>query len=161
MAKTWWVYPEWIDSHNKRDKIEVMMVSDHQSALAEQDQKLEELRADLYTAESALVRKGYRKECDIPACNCGPQWNHHGHAEERLREISDAVPYINGKTILQRVEQLQADLDQVVGEAENVLLRILASLDDATPKLDVYHAFCTAWRARWEVADLQWKEGKG
>lgn len=58
-------------------------------------------------AESALLRHGYRKTCDIPACNCGDQWTHGGHAAERLREFRyeldrDRPSYKNnGKTILQ------------------------------------------------------------
>jgi hypothetical protein len=64
---------------------------------------INDLERQLATAEGALRSKGYRKSCDIPACNCGDQWNHGGHAEERLREIGDALPYENGKTILGRV----------------------------------------------------------
>ena len=64
------------------------------------------LLAELKEAEDALLRKGYIKECSIPACNCGPQWNHGGHAEQRLREISDALPYVNGKTLLESVQDL-------------------------------------------------------
>jgi hypothetical protein len=73
------------------------------------DQRIEAVQAQLATlteerdiAERALQSKGYRKECDIPACNCGPQWSHGGRAEERLREISDALPYQNGVTLLGR-----------------------------------------------------------
>ena len=90
-------------------------------------------------------------------------WHYHDSHAYLFAELSPYQRSWDGHTTdekYRRVDQLQPmDLDQVVGEAENVLLRILASLDDATPKLDVYHAFCTAWRARWEVADLQRKEG--
>ena len=70
------------------------------------------LKTELAIAERSLISKGYRKECNISACNCGGQWTHGGKAEERLQEISDAVPYANGVTILGRVEQLKADLAQ-------------------------------------------------
>lgn len=73
------------------------------------------LQRDLKTAERALRSEGYRKSCDIAACNCGDQWHHGGYANERLREISEALaePWENGKTILQRVEALQRDLAAV------------------------------------------------
>lgn len=45
----------------------------------------------LAIAERALVNHGYRKSCDIPACNCGNQWTHGGHAVARLSEIDDAT----------------------------------------------------------------------
>lgn len=67
------------------------------------------LRDELRNAENALLRKGYRKDCTIPACNCGPQWNHGGHAEGRLKEISDALPYANGQTLLERVTSAVSD----------------------------------------------------
>lgn len=77
--------------------------------LADHDQAqravIDKLQEDLETAERALRSNGYRKDCDIPACNCGPRWNHGGYADQRLREISDALHYANGATILQRVEQ--------------------------------------------------------
>lgn len=72
-------------------------------------QRLAEMEWAKNNAESALYRHGYKQSCDIPACNCGDQWNHGGHAAERLREISDALPFENGKTILQRVQQLQSE----------------------------------------------------
>ena len=57
-------------------------------------------------AEGALIRAGFRKDCDIAACNCGPQWGHGGHASQRLREIADALPYQNGGVLLERIESL-------------------------------------------------------
>jgi hypothetical protein len=71
---------------------------------------IDRLSAELVTAERALLRHGYRKSCDIPACNCGDQWNHGGHAAKRLAEIDGVLEYANGKTILQRVEILRAQL---------------------------------------------------
>lgn len=73
--------------------------------------RLAEVARERDEAERALRSKGYRKECDIPACNCGRQWNHGGHAESRLREIDEALPYENGKTILQRVEGVVRQLN--------------------------------------------------
>lgn len=60
--------------------------------------------------ESILERKGYRKSCDIPACNCGDTWNHGGHAEDRLREIADEV-WENGVTTLDSIKRLKSQLD--------------------------------------------------
>lgn len=72
---------------------------------------LQSLETDLAAAEDALRRHGYRKSCDIAACNCGDQWNHGGHARERLHEISEALPWANGPTILQRVKDLVQERD--------------------------------------------------
>lgn len=67
-------------------------------------------RSRLALAESALLRAGYRRSCDIPACNCGDQWVHGGHANERLRELAELLDAFEfesrGGTILQRVERL-------------------------------------------------------
>lgn len=74
-------------------------------------------------AEDALYRKGYRKSCDIPACNCGDQWTHGGHADARLQEIDEALyPRTNGKTILTAVNELVAD-SELLAEVEKLLPR--------------------------------------
>lgn len=74
---------------------------------------------DAAVAADALSRHGYRKSCDIPACNCGDQWNHGGHAVERLRELADVL-YENGKTplavakeLVERVEATETRLDSL------------------------------------------------
>jgi hypothetical protein len=92
--------------------------ADRRVLIKEQRAEIELLRSDLRNTEGVLWREGYKKECDIPACNCGPQWNHGGHAEERLREISDALPCVGGATILQRVELLKAQLATAQGEVD-------------------------------------------
>ena len=68
------------------------------------------LREDLRVAEDALWRKGYRKTCDIPACNCGSQWSHGGNAAQRLSEIADALrgAGFNGGTLLSNIDELIA-----------------------------------------------------
>lgn len=71
----------------------------------------------LDVAVDALRRHGYRESCDIPACNCGDQWNHGGHAAERLRELADVL-YENGKTPLQVAKGLVDRLDKVQLEYE-------------------------------------------
>ena len=68
----------------------------------------------------ALQRHGYRRSCDIPACNCGDQWNHGGHAAERLREIGEEV-YENGKTILQSVKNMVARIAELEPNAKRYL----------------------------------------
>ena len=80
-----------------------------QAARREVESQLYELRDRLDKAEGALLRKGYAKNCDIPVCNCGDQWNHGGFAEIRLDEISRALDGRDyGKTILAAVEELVA-----------------------------------------------------
>lgn len=84
----------------------------------------------LETAEYALERHGYRRSCNIPACNCGDQWNHGGYAAERLRELADVL-YENGKTpltvaqeLVAKLEKLQAENDRLWGEQYNYPHRI-------------------------------------
>lgn len=92
-------------------------VVDHEAEVARLESECARLR-------SVLERKGYRERCDIPACNCGNQWTHGGHADERLREISDALRNnldLNGKTLLRGVSELLAERD----EARALLLRVL------------------------------------
>lgn len=68
-------------------------------------------------AESALSHAGYRRSCDIPACNCGDQWGHGGHANERLREIYEALGDLtNGRTALKAIELLVAELDAALAK---------------------------------------------
>ena len=68
---------------------------------------LDELAEMASAARDALISKGYRESCDIPACNCGDQWNHGGHAEYRLKEIHDALGDLtNGTTALKVIQGL-------------------------------------------------------
>lgn len=67
---------------------------------------------DLKTAESALRHHGYRKSCDIPACNCGDQWMHGGHADSRLREIREELgEHVDGQTLISAVRLLVAEAE--------------------------------------------------
>jgi len=100
------------------------------------------LVAERDAAEDALRRHGYRKSCDIPACNCGDQWNHGGHAAERLREISDALPYENGKTLLQRVQYLARAQEEIEGlrkDARRYRWLIARGVFKCDPKMDGMH----------------------
>lgn len=74
--------------------------------------KLRQVEEERDTAIRALHHHGYKKSCDIPACNCGDQWLHGGHAGERLRAIGEVLPFTNGATILQRVKQVLEERDQ-------------------------------------------------
>lgn len=98
------------------DQMKVMGALPHELRLEQENAQLKaelaQCREELCVAERALLSKGYRKSCDIPACNCGDQWNHGGDANTRLREIGDALPYVNGKTILTRVQDIVEDLAQ-------------------------------------------------
>ena len=82
--------------------------------------EVDALRAELEVAESALLRKGYRKTCDIAACNCGSQWNHGGHAEQRLSEIGEALrgAGFNGGTLLGNIETVCAERDALKAEVD-------------------------------------------
>ena len=82
---------------------------------AETDLKAENarLKKELDIAERSLRNNGYRKQCDIAACNCGPQWHHGGHANDRLREIADALPYHNGGTLLSRIIEIVNDRERL------------------------------------------------
>jgi hypothetical protein len=96
-------------------------------------QDLAAARANLEIAERALLAHGYRKSCDIPACNCGDQWHHGGNAVARLVEIRDAISEResfknNGKTILQCVKEcVRSDID--LTEARALLLEAHGWLD--------------------------------
>lgn len=92
-------------------------------------------------AEDALLRRGYRKSCDIPACNCGDQWTHGGHANARLYEVSEALMQAdcrrNGETIL-------ADVVHVC--AENERLKAIAAHDAKREKVLMRkHKMTGAW----------------
>jgi hypothetical protein len=94
----------------------------------------------------ALQRKGYREECDIPACNCGAQWNHGGHAPTRLAEIHDALGMLTqGRTALDAVKLLVAEREAetelwgrivalvgpISGSAESTIALRMKQLDEA------------------------------
>lgn len=91
----------------------------------------EKERADI--AEAALLRHGYRKSCDIAACNCGDQWSHGGHAERLCGELKDMIDDLkvlltDAKKDTERLEWLtltQAHL--YVARNEWVLIKGLSS----------------------------------
>lgn len=86
--------------------------------------------AQLTEAREALQRKGYRRSCDIPACNCGDSWTHGGRADTRLREISDALgAMIQGRTLLGAVEELMTRK-----EAAEATLHAVAALAEELRK---------------------------
>lgn len=85
----------------------------------------DELVDEVHRLRRFLELKGYRR-CDIPACNCGSF--HGGHANERLREIDEALGLrTQGKTILQAVQEL-------VEEHERVLRIVLWEVHQARPR---------------------------
>jgi len=106
-------------------------VGERELKAAEQRWQVEraELKAELAAAEYALRSKGYRKSCDISACNCGDQWSHGGNADARLRELSSELhgsPVdMNGKTLLaglselvERTEKAEAEVERLRADAE-------------------------------------------
>jgi uncharacterized small protein (DUF1192 family) len=86
--------------------------------------ELRRLHAELATAEYALRSKGYRKSCDISACNCGDQWSHGGNADARLRELSSELhgsPVdMNGKTLLAGLSELVERTEKAEAEVERL-----------------------------------------
>lgn len=96
-----------------------------------------EVQERLTQAESALERKGYRRSCDIPACNCGDQWTHGGHAERRLSEIGEALEQAdakrNGETILADVVHALSRADRLEAAlrlANGALMQCSPCMDD-------------------------------
>jgi len=86
--------------------------------------ELRRLHAELATAEYALRSKGYRKSCDISACNCGDQWSHGGNADARLRELSSELHRspvdMNGKTLLAGLSELVERAEKAEAEVERL-----------------------------------------
>lgn len=54
------VYPEWLDSRNPKDKIEVVKCADHEQALAEKDKEIEQLRNEV-----ALLKADDAEGCEL------------------------------------------------------------------------------------------------
>jgi len=81
--------------------------------------------AEIAKLRDILSRKGYRESCDIPACNCGNQWVHGGHAETRLSEIYEELyPLTNGKIALDAIKELR-DALATAEQKQKVLIEIL------------------------------------
>ena len=99
-------------------------LSPFEQAAAELRAEVERLRAALEAAEYALRSKGYRKSCEISACNCGDQWSHGGNAEARLRELSSELhgsPVdMNGKTLLAGLTELIERAEKAEAEVERL-----------------------------------------
>ena len=99
--------------------IDLTVIADAALAYIRKHDSHADQKERLDTAEHALLAHGYRKSCGIPACNCGDQWNHGGHAMERLSGIEAATAdyYRNGELLLTRAERIVAIAD---GHAEFV-----------------------------------------
>lgn len=81
-------------------------------------------------AEDALERKGYRKSCDIPACNCGDRWTHGGNASTRLEEISNELSELTqGVTILDAIRQLKERVQELEEKERDTQLENLEEYD--------------------------------
>jgi len=98
--------------------------------------ELRRLHAELATAEYALRSKGYRKSCDISACNCGDQWSHGGNADARLRELSSELHRspvdMNGKTLLAGLSELVERAEKAEAEVERLRADHATLLDNAS-----------------------------
>ena len=88
--------------------------------LPEQNDLLADEKERRDVAERALEQKGCWKTCMIPACNCGDQWAHGGHADERLSELSymleQNAPDPNGKTLREELASLITERDAACEE---------------------------------------------
>lgn len=96
------------------------------------------LRRERDDAVRFIRDAGYRP-CDSPACNCG-SW-HGGHAMERLAEISDALPWANGPTVLERAQSVVMELsaarddrDRFKGERNDAKKLIITQLQKITAR---------------------------
>lgn len=115
------------------------------------------------TAEDALLRHGYRKSCDIPACNCGDRWNHGGHAADRLHEISAALDEhvgVNEGTVLTRVNKLASALAAARGELEALRRAYTVALTDCPPVPVFYDDTSRAWAGGWQCATDRMREAE-
>lgn len=142
-----WVDPDWSNGRICRPceaKLEpttnlqqtIKVLGDEPSELDRLRTRVAELEERSRIAESALEKHGYRRECNIPACNCPPHWNHGGHAAERLHEIADEV-WENGKTALQSVKDLRtrAETAETAEKERDEARARVKGLEDATRHL--------------------------
>jgi len=84
-----------------------------------------DLAAEIRDLTHFILGAGYRR-CDIPACNCH-SW-HGGHANERLRELSEELD-TQGVTILEAVRKLKQrveDLEARIVDERARITRLLA-----------------------------------
>lgn len=84
-------------------------------------EEVERLRAALQPFDRLarfIEQRGYRR-CDIPACNCDSF--HHGHAETRLREISDILgERTQGVTLCTAVANVVEDVERLTAEMQRL-----------------------------------------
>jgi len=118
--------------------------------------ELTALRAALADAESALTRKGYRKSCGIPACNCGDQWNHGGMADERLREIYDELGMeAQGVTILDAVKRRGSALAECQRERLELARGFVEAVEEGEEAMDDIYIGPEIDLARRVIADAE------
>jgi len=98
-------FAEWLDASRKALDAHAEVVAERDAAREERD-----------VAERALRMHGYRKSCDIPACNCGDQWHHGGTAERRLREVLDENA------------EIRAERDALAPDELSVMVRVSRDL---------------------------------
>jgi hypothetical protein len=78
--------------------------------------EIKALKAERDALTDVVHRSGFRR-CDIAACNCG-SWHQVEGWPQRYREIQEATndDYVNGETLLQRVERICAERDALKTE---------------------------------------------
>lgn len=74
-------------------------------------QQILRLQAERDALVDVLYRSGFRR-CSLAACNCG-SWHQIEGWPKRVEEIQEATAddYVNGETLLRRVERICAERD--------------------------------------------------
>jgi len=122
---------EWVMSIPARPDYDPdLVISDALYSASRRICELEEVEAERDRRAWFMESRGYRR-CDIPVCNCN-SW-HGGHAQERLQEISDALPFANGPTTLQSVVALVAERDRLREAIEKAIQWLTPNPDSSQP----------------------------
>ena len=112
----------------------------------EAEAEVARLREENAHAREFLERRGYRR-CDIAACNC--QFWHGGHAEDRLREISErlsdvGVPsgtiFAGVNNLIERAEAAEARLTALEGAIRAKVAEHVARMKQADANHDAVGA---------------------
>jgi hypothetical protein len=96
------------------DSFDKRLSSGASNELRRQHSEIVELKAERDALTDVVHRSGFRR-CDIAACNCG-SWHQAEGWPQRYREIKEATDddYVNGETLLRRVERICAKRDALL-----------------------------------------------
>jgi hypothetical protein len=99
-----------IDDKEWEIAMDKVIIEQQDERIAELYERLKASEVEVELLKDVLRIKGYRESCSIPGCNCGEHgWIHGGYADDRLREIRDALDEdCQDKTLLEAVITLKA-----------------------------------------------------